>query len=146
MTLTDTMAAALRRQVAAAPDHTLTIRQSMVARAFGCVPSHVSYVVQHRFRVQDGYVVHVQRGGGGFVRIRQVVPESQRAALTPLTQSQRLSADAAQTIIQQMQSAGGIDADTARLLLRLIAVVPSLGCADADHARWRVLWAALAQD
>ncbi len=54
----------------------LEVQRVEIARAFGCVPSQVTYVLTTRFSRERGFVVESRRGGGGFVRIiRLVSPE-----------------------------------------------------------------------
>ena len=47
-------------------------RRSDMAVKFGCVPSHINYVIASRFTPEKGYIVESRRGGGGFIKIRQV--------------------------------------------------------------------------
>ena len=48
------------------------IKRSEVAERFDVVPSQINYVIKTRFTVQDGYLVEIKRGGGGYIRIEKV--------------------------------------------------------------------------
>ena len=43
-----------------------------IAVKFGCVPSQINYVITSRFTPEKGYIVESRRGGGGFIKIRQI--------------------------------------------------------------------------
>ena len=47
-------------------------KRNDIALRFGCVPSQINYVITSRFTPEKGYIVESRRGGGGFVKIRQV--------------------------------------------------------------------------
>ena len=47
-------------------------KRNDIALRFGCVPSQINYVITSRFTPEKGYVVESRRGGGGFIKIRQV--------------------------------------------------------------------------
>lgn len=48
------------------------IRRKEMAEHFDCVPSQINYVINTRFTLQQGYLVESKRGGGGYIRIREV--------------------------------------------------------------------------
>lgn len=52
------------------------IKRSELADKFQCVPSQINYVINTRFTVERGYLVESKRGGGGYIRIVQVKPNS----------------------------------------------------------------------
>lgn len=51
----------------------LRLKRKELADQFNCVPSQINYVLKTRFTLERGYVVESQRGGGGFIQIREVV-------------------------------------------------------------------------
>ena len=53
-------------------DGTIEIQRKTIADQFGCVPSQINYVIRTRFTNERGYIVESRRGGGGYLRIRQV--------------------------------------------------------------------------
>jgi transcriptional regulator of stress and heat shock response len=48
------------------------LQRSELAELFQCVPSQINYVISTRFSTDHGYIVESKRGGGGYIRIRQV--------------------------------------------------------------------------
>lgn len=68
--LSDLIERYLREQLAKA--ETIEIQRRELARMFRCVPSQINYVLETRFTMQHGYLVHSRRGGGGFIRITKV--------------------------------------------------------------------------
>lgn len=51
------------------PEGWIELRRKDVAELFDCVPSQITYVINTRFGLRNGYVVQSRRGGGGFIRI-----------------------------------------------------------------------------
>ena len=47
-------------------------KRNEIAVKFGCVPSQINYVITSRFTPEKGYIVESRRGGGGFIKIKQV--------------------------------------------------------------------------
>lgn len=54
----------------------LEIKRNEIADKFQCVPSQINYVINTRFTIERGYIVESKRGGGGYIRIMKVRPES----------------------------------------------------------------------
>jgi transcriptional regulator of stress and heat shock response len=52
------------------------IKRSEVAEKFQCVPSQINYVIKTRFTTERGYMVESKRGGGGYIRIVRIRPNS----------------------------------------------------------------------
>jgi len=55
----------------------IEIKRSEIAEKFQCVPSQINYVINTRFTAERGYLVESKRGGGGYIRILRVRPNSQ---------------------------------------------------------------------
>ena len=47
-------------------------QRNAIADKFGCVPSQINYVITSRFTPEKGYIVESRRGGGGFIKIKQI--------------------------------------------------------------------------
>lgn len=60
---------------------TTEIRRNDLAEQLGCVPSQINYVLTSRFTPEQGYIVESRRGGGGYIRIRQVVSSPATAVM-----------------------------------------------------------------
>ena len=54
----------------------IEIKRSEIAEKFRCVPSQINYVINTRFTAERGYLVESKRGGGGYIRILRVRPNS----------------------------------------------------------------------
>ncbi len=52
---------------------TIEIQRNELARHFGCAPSQINYVLMTRFDYAQGYHVESYRGGGGYIKIRQLI-------------------------------------------------------------------------
>ncbi len=50
----------------------LRLQRSDLAEQFNCVPSQINYVLKTRFSIERGFLIESQRGGGGFIEIRQL--------------------------------------------------------------------------
>lgn len=50
----------------------IEIRRKEIAEFFDCVPSQINYVINTRFTLKQGYLVESKRGGGGYIRIREI--------------------------------------------------------------------------
>ena len=50
----------------------IVLSRKDLARKFGCVPSQINYVITSRFTPEKGYIVESRRGGGGFIKIKQI--------------------------------------------------------------------------
>ncbi|NLY89526.1 MAG: CtsR family transcriptional regulator [Firmicutes bacterium] len=68
--LSDLIEQYLREQLARA--ESIEIQRRQLARMFRCVPSQINYVLETRFNIHRGYLVHSRRGGGGFIRITRI--------------------------------------------------------------------------
>ncbi|WP_210471084.1 CtsR family transcriptional regulator [Sporosarcina sp. 6E9] len=56
----------------------IEIKRNEVAEKFQCVPSQINYVINTRFTAERGYAVESKRGGGGYIRIFRVRPNSRK--------------------------------------------------------------------
>ena len=50
----------------------IEFKRNDIAVKFGCVPSQINYVITSRFTPEKGYIVESRRGGGGFIKIKQI--------------------------------------------------------------------------
>ncbi|NLM96806.1 MAG: CtsR family transcriptional regulator, partial [Halanaerobiaceae bacterium] len=63
------------------------IKRNQLASVFNCAPSQINYVLETRFPLEKGYVVEIQRGGGGYIRIIRVEIDSEKEYLQELVSS-----------------------------------------------------------
>ena len=57
-------------------DAQIELKRNELAQHFGCAPSQINYVLATRFSIDHGYVIESRRGGGGYVRIVRMQPQS----------------------------------------------------------------------
>lgn len=55
-------------------DGWVELGRNELAGIFNCVPSQINYVMQTRFTPQKGYIIESRRGGGGYIKIRRILP------------------------------------------------------------------------
>ena len=58
-------------------DDWLEIGRNELASVFNCVPSQINYVISTRFNSDKGYIVESRRGGGGYLKIKRIVPNEE---------------------------------------------------------------------
>lgn len=51
----------------------LRLQRNELADLFSCAPSQINYVLKTRFTMERGFLVESQRGGGGFIEIRELM-------------------------------------------------------------------------
>lgn len=72
MGLSDRIEAFITELLKEDSDEWLELRRNELASVFGCVPSQINYVIATRFSPEQGYIVESRRGGGGYLRIKQL--------------------------------------------------------------------------
>lgn len=48
-------------------------KRNQLAARFNCVPSQISYILETKFKPSEHYIVEIQRGSGGYIRIKQAL-------------------------------------------------------------------------
>jgi transcriptional regulator of stress and heat shock response len=74
--ISDVIETYLKEIIKASQQSAIEIKRSEIADRFQCVPSQINYVINTRFTVEKGYVVESKRGGGGYIRIIRVKPQT----------------------------------------------------------------------
>jgi|SRR5690554_1985844 len=142
--LSDLIEQYLREQLAKA--ETIEIQRRELARMFRCVPSQINYVLETRFTVQHGYLVHSRRGGGGFIRITRIEWKPRRDFPRILQESIgfRLSRGEMEVFLYRLVQAGVLDEKAAVLVRGVIQEeLTGLPEREADILRARFLRVAL---
>ncbi len=102
--------------------NTAEIQRNVLAGELGCVPSQINYVLSSRFTPEQGYIIESRRGGGGFIRIRRVHVDRSSAIMHIINSiGAEIDAMAARVVVQNMQSSGLIDDNTANIFLAVIS-------------------------
>lgn len=96
-------------------------RRNELASRVGCAPSAINYVITSRFTPEQGYIVESQRGGGGYVRIRRVVPAENLVRMHVINAiGNNIDYRTARIILQNLVGDGQLDAHDARLMLSAV--------------------------
>ncbi len=67
--LVSAIEAYLKELLRRSPQGWVVIRRKEIAEKFACVPSQITYVLNTRFDISQGYLVESRRGGSGCIRI-----------------------------------------------------------------------------
>lgn len=63
----------LKQLIEESKGKTIEIQRNELARYFDCSPSQINYVLTTRFDYAQGYYIESQRGGGGYIKIKQLI-------------------------------------------------------------------------
>ncbi|MBX6350451.1 MAG: CtsR family transcriptional regulator [Clostridia bacterium] len=95
-----------------------TLRRAEVADRFGCAPSQISYVLETRFSLDRGYLVESRRGGGGYVRVKELQVPGWTELVRRVDEAigDRVAEDRALGAIEWIARAGLVDRLTAAVM------------------------------
>lgn len=101
----------------------IELRRNEVAVVFGCTPSQITYVLQTRFTLIQGYRIESRRGGGGFVRIWRLSAEEADGLgeLVRAKLNEPMSSRQAQEIVEGLVRMGTVDRAAGRLMISAIS-------------------------
>ncbi len=125
----------------------LEIRRSEIADKFQCVPSQINYVINTRFTLERGYLVESKRGGGGYIRIMKVKPNSKKQLIEELISivGDQVPQSSATDIVERLQEEEVITEREKKIMLSALdRSVIYLDLPDRDILRARILKAMLA--
>ncbi|AOY75141.1 CtsR family transcriptional regulator [Clostridium formicaceticum] len=71
--ISDSIEAFLKQLIKESKNQTVEIQRNELAKYFECAPSQINYVLMTRFDYTQGYYIESQRGGGGYIKIRQLL-------------------------------------------------------------------------
>ncbi len=95
----------------------LELKRNELASIFGCVPSQINYVISTRFGPERGYVVESRRGGGGYLRIRQIRDGGGQISRTIKNAGDSLDEKTARKYLSSLVSQNVIDKRTAAIIM-----------------------------
>jgi transcriptional regulator of stress and heat shock response len=123
----------------------IEIQRSELAEIFHCVPSQINYVISTRFTMDHGYVVESKRGGGGYIRIRELKLNSDHTLLDLLRNwGPELSQAAADALLGRLTREEWLTRrETALLQNMLRREVINVELPLRDRLRARLLYAAI---
>ncbi len=118
MRISDEITAYILHIMEQAENGAAELQRNVLAEELGCVPSQITYVLSSRFTPAQGYLVESRRGGGGYIRIRRVVPQERMTPLMHVVNSigDELVPAAAEAILQSMVYQGFIAKNAAEIM------------------------------
>ncbi len=118
MRLSDEITAYILHIMETAENGAAELQRNVLAEELGCVPSQITYVLTSRFTPENGYVVESRRGGGGYIRVRRVVPQENVTPLMHVVNSigEALVPAAAEAILQSLVYQGFLNNRTAGVM------------------------------
>ncbi|MBP3434816.1 MAG: CtsR family transcriptional regulator [Clostridia bacterium] len=118
MRISDEITAYILHIMEQAENGAAELQRNVLAEELGCVPSQITYVLSSRFTPAQGYLVESRRGGGGYIRIRRVMPQERMTPLMHVVNSigDELVPAAAEAILQSMVYQGFITQGAADIM------------------------------
>ena len=105
-----------------ADDDWLEIGRNELASVFNCVPSQINYVISTRFNPDKGYIVESRRGGGGYLRIKRVLPDDDNIIYnTVLKIGKRIDYTTAKSVLDYLLSFNVINNISYKLMISAIS-------------------------
>ena len=93
----------------------LNLKRNELASIFGCAPSQINYVISTRFNPERGYIVESRRGGGGYVRIKQI-KSTDSLTETIKTIGESIDERSVRIYLENLVVQGAIDKKTASII------------------------------
>ena len=100
----------------------IDLKRNELAGLFCCSPSQINYVLSTRFNEKNGYITESRRGGGGYLRIKRLSPDTN----VFMAQSVKLIGSAidnaaASALIKSIFNEGIINGETADIMLAAVS-------------------------
>ncbi|GAA0503268.1 CtsR family transcriptional regulator [Virgibacillus sp. MSP4-1] len=124
----------------------IEIKRSEIADRFQCVPSQINYVIKTRFTIEKGYLVESKRGGGGYIRIIRVKPQSKVELIEQIMElvQPQITQQASLDVIERLLEEEIITEREAKLMLSALdRNVISIQLPARDELRSKILVAML---
>ncbi len=103
-------------------DGAIELKRNELAGKFNCVPSQINYVISTRFSPERGYIVESRRGGGGYIKITRVSPESGNGLIHMINMiGNSLSFSDARVLIQNCYEYDLITQKEARIMISALS-------------------------
>lgn len=136
----------LKKILEKSEEDVLEIKRSEIASKFQCVPSQINYVINTRFTIERGYLVESKRGGGGYIRIIKVRPNSKKQFIDQMLSvvGKKISQNSSTDIVESLLNEEIITNREARIMLNALdRSVIYLELPERDILRARILKAML---
>lgn len=103
-------------------DGIVELKRNELATQFHCVPSQINYVISTRFSPERGYIVESRRGGGGYIKIQQVLPKEGGALMHVVNMiGERLGERDAQVLVQNCFDYDLITQNEAKMMIAALS-------------------------
>ena len=118
-------------------------------RFSGGSPSQINYVLETRFSNEQGFIIDSRRGGGGYIRIRQIPFDGSLLEFIQEMTEGSLSSREADTLLLRLQDDGSLDENSAAIIRTVLYRQTDCECdpgddnTDNDVLRAKVLRAIL---
>jgi len=97
------------------------LQRAELASRFNCVPSQINYVISTRFSPEHGYIVESRRGGGGYIRIKRIVMDSELLLMHTVNAiGDRVDANTASALVANLRQNNAISNEEASLIMSAI--------------------------
>lgn len=118
MGISDLIARFLQESLNEAEDGVVEVQRNDLAQRFNCVPSQINYVMSTRFSPEHGYIVESRRGGNGYIRITRVQVDRQTRLMHVINGiGDRLDPNSARAILSNLVQSDAVSEDVGRTLL-----------------------------
>lgn len=146
--LSDFIEQYLRQMLSAAGTNAIEIQRRELARIFRCSPSQINYVLETRFSSDQGFIIDSRRGGGGYIRIRQIPFDGSVLEFIEEMTEGALSSQEADTLLLRLRDDGSLDENSAAIIRTVLFRQTASECdsnddTDNDVLRAKVLRAIL---
>ncbi|MBM7646753.1 transcriptional regulator CtsR [Scopulibacillus daqui] len=124
----------------------IELKRSELAEKFQCVPSQINYVLKTRFSIERGYIVESKRGGGGYIRVIKVTPNTHSELIDEMINliDIHITQNTSESMIIRLLEEGIINKREAKLMISAIdRSVLDLSIPLRDEVRANILKAML---
>ncbi|PSR36201.1 MAG: transcriptional regulator, partial [Sulfobacillus thermosulfidooxidans] len=119
------------------------IQRADIAERFDCVPSQITYVLMTRFTPERGYLVEGRRGGGGGIKVLQLI-EGFEDVMLAVQGLESIDQNRAVSVVERLYESGHItERERAMFLAVVRRDVLGVGLPERDRLRARLLQAML---
>ncbi|AUW92891.1 MAG: CtsR family transcriptional regulator [Sulfobacillus thermotolerans] len=141
--LSDEIEEYLRRLLSQSEAGVIEIQRADIAERFDCVPSQITYVLMTRFTPERGYLVEGRRGGGGGIKVLQLI-EGFEDVMLAVQGLESIDQNRAVSVVERLFESGHItERERAMLLAVVRRDVLGVGLPERDRLRARLLQAML---
>lgn len=77
--ISDIIEGFIKELIEESQNKTIEIQRNELAKYFDCSPSQINYVLMTRFDSSQGYHVESYRGGGGYIKIKQLTFDGEQS-------------------------------------------------------------------